>query len=503
MRKIIVHLRRARVGAFVRQAKSIVLMCLAIALVFSNQVHGLSDGDWPMFRHDASQTGLSESAAPTTQVIQLRNYTVANYPNYPSVESTPVISGEFMYVASRDAVQEIYGINCLRISTGDLIWSFQEEGVPFNSPAVDGNRVYVGSGSAWIKTEGYVYCLDALSGILIWNSSVNEPVGSPVNFADGRVFVESLAGNVHCLYAADGSEVWNFSTGGSANELCPAIADGRVFVGNENGSVFCLDAAVGTEIWNFTANGSVSDPSLAYGCVYFGSADGNAYCINASTGVKVWNYTTWFNNAGPAHNYHWGNSVGGASVAYGYVFVASSDFDLFCLDALTGQKAWNISVGAAYSYPTAVANGCIYVSSYSGTIHCLNASSGVENWSYSAGSFSPIDSGIGAPVIANGVVYVMTRQDLSGRLVPQQEFVVTMGIPQGAGSFFLAWIAAAATAALVALAGLVYLKRKKPLNRPEVKNLRFCHFPVREISSSPFEHNQKLEIELLFEFAKS
>ena len=434
-----------------------------------------------MFRHGASQTGLSESVAPTTPVIQLRNYTVANYPNYPSIVSTPVISGGFMYVASRDSAQEIYGVSCIKTSTGGVVWNFQKESVPFNTPAVSGGRVYVGSGSSMIKTEGNVYCLDALSGALVWNSSVNEPVCSPVNLADGRVFFESTEGNLFCLDAATGNKMWNYSMGGKAGwGLCPAVADGYVFASNNDdswmhysvpklGIILCLNAADGTAIWNFTVSNYVSSPAIAHGNVYFGSADGNAYCLNASTGHKVWNYTTWFNSGGPAHNYQWGNTVGSPALGYGYVFVGSSDFDAFCLDALTGEKVWNLSIDAASSFPPAIANGCVYISSYSGTIHCLNASSGSEYWNYSAGSFSPINSGIDAPVIADGEVYVRTLQDLYGSGFPEQGVVVALGMPHGVLGFSLVWVAAG-VGAFVAVIVVVYLKKNRTSDASEVKN---------------------------------
>ena len=314
---------------FTRYTISLTVIFIALNPIFSDKVYGSSVDDWPMLRHDSSQTGYSESAAPTTPVIQLRNYTIADYPNYPSVVGTPVISGGFMYVASRDSVQEIYGVFCIKTSTGAVVWSFQKESVPFNTPVVSGGRVYVGSGASMIKTEGNVYCLDALSGVLVWNSSVNEPVCSPVNFADGRVFFESTEGNLFCLDAANGSRVWNYSMGGTAGwGMCPSVADGYVFASSNDdswmhysvpklGTILCLDAKDGTESWNFTVSDYVSSPAVAHGKVYFGSGDGNAYCLNASTGHKVWNYTTWFNSAGPAHNYQWGNTVGSPALGYG------------------------------------------------------------------------------------------------------------------------------------------------------------------------------------------
>ncbi len=432
-----------------------------------------------MFRHDAAMTGFSESAAPTTPVKQLRNYTVGGYPNFPSIENFPVISGGFMYVTSRDPELEIYQVSCIETSTGTVRWGFEKENVPFNSPAVNGGRVYVGSGNPMVKTEGNVYCLDAFSGALFWNSSLNEPVYSPMNFADGRIFFESTEGNLFCLDAANGNKLWNYSMIGKAGwGQCPAVAHGYVYASSNDdswmynnvpklGTVLCLDAKEGTEIWNLTLEDSVSSVAVAYGNVFFGSGDGNAYCLNASTGRKVWNYTTWFNDAGPSHNYHWGNTVGAPAIGYGYVFVGSSDHDLFCLDAFTGEKIWNLSIGASSSFAPAVASGCVYVSSYSGTIYCLNVSSGVEYWNYSAGSFSAIYSGISAPLIANGEVYVKTLQDILGSGYPERGVVVALGVPHDFPDSSLV-LAASPVVALVAVSAVVYLKKRRA---PTVRKL--------------------------------
>jgi len=440
----------------------IILAALPMSQLFSAQVvssaNADSVNDWPMFRHDASHTGFSESATPTTSSPQqLWNYTADVTATYALDAYFPVIFGGFVYVATADEEQGLYGVSCLESSTGAVVWSLLVEGFPFNSPAVDGNRVYVGSGYPWKTTEGYIYCLDASNGVQVWNSSVAEPMYSPVTFADGRVFIESNKGNLYCLDAANGNKVWNYSTGGKANlGSCPAVADGKVFVGNDDGNVFCLDAAYGAVIWNFTAYGYVSSPAVAHGYVYFGSADGNAYCINASSGDKVWNYTTWFNTAGPAHNYQWGNMVGGAAVAYGHVYVGSSDFDVFCLDAFTGKKVWNVTTGAGVRPPT-VANGCVYVCSSDGNLYCLNASSGIEYWRYALEPFSSINSGLVSPVIANGEVYVMSRQEPSGIILSDHGVIIVLGLPSGVSAFPLVWIAPVVGVMIIVVAVVAYL----------------------------------------------
>jgi len=381
------------------------LIFLALLFVFSSQFASYaasSVNDWPLFRHDAFNSGFSSGTAPTSSVVQRWNYTVDV--SALSAPAFPVVANGLVYVGSID--NNIY---CFEGSTGTKVWSFATGGETQFSPAVIDGRVYVGSG------DGYIYCIDSSGGAQVWNHSVGVSVNSPVNFADGRVYVESRTGEVYCLDAASGEKIWRFPTGAKADSLSPAISEGYVFATNLNGGVFCLNAASGVCVWNFTVGDAVGSPVAVDGFIYFGSRDGNAYCLNASSGAKIWNYTTWYNNAGPSHGYHWGNTVSDPAVAYGCVYVGSSDFDVFCLDALTGGKIWNFSTSAEVYAPPSVAGGCVFAGSYDGNVYCLNASSGVEIWCSAAGVFSPVSASgsAGSPVVADGVVYVVGNGVLS------------------------------------------------------------------------------------------
>ena len=369
-----------------------------------------SSDDWAVFRHDASQTGFSSSTAPTSDVVQLWNYTLDTGLMPPP--GVPVVVDGRVYDSSDD-----YGIRCFDASDGTKVWSFEADSVIDSFPAVVDGHVYVGS------DDGHVYCLDVSDGSQIWSAFVGDSLNSPINFDGGKLYVESTHGTVYCIDATSGDTLWDFSTGASSFTRSPAVSeDGYVFATNEDGDVFCLDASLGMRVWNVSVGDSVGSPVAVDGFVYFGSSDGNAYCLDASTGAKIWNYTTWYNSAGPSHGYTWGNKVYDPAMAYGYVYVGSSNFDVFCLDALTGEKVWNFSTNGIARTPS-IAGGYVFAGSYDGNLYCLNATSGVELWRRAAGVFSPVSASgsAGSPVIANGVVYVVGNGVLSawGSLVSE------------------------------------------------------------------------------------
>jgi outer membrane protein assembly factor BamB len=300
----------------------------------------------------------------------------------------------------------------------------------------------------------------------VWNYSTGDSFDSSPTVVNDLVYVESRYGNIYsldsasggdiyCLDAASGNRVWNFSIGYTASGSSPAVSGGYVYVGNEGGGVYSLDASNGGVVWNVTVGGAVGSPAFSNGYVYLGSTDGNVYCLNASDGAKVWNYTTEYNSNGPSHGYHWGNTVSDPAVAYGKVYVGSSDFLVYCLDASSGNQIWNYTTEAeVYSSP-AVAGGCVLAGSYDGNVYCINATSGSEIWSYPAGVFSPVNAGgsAGSPAVAGGVIYVVGNG-----------VIYALATPSTSPSFPLIDIALAAVVAVVVAVTVVYAtfaKRKR------------------------------------------
>jgi outer membrane protein assembly factor BamB len=412
-------------------------------LSHQSYVHAASSADnWPLYLHDAAHTGYSHGTAPITLPAQLWNYTLE--PDNPmSMPHPPAVTAGFVYLTS------IYALSCFDASTGANIWNFPVVSYAYSAPAVVNGRVYVGS------VNGGVYCLDASSGLQMWNYSTGDSFDSSPTLVNDLVYVESTHGDIYCLDAASGDRVWNFSIGSTKSGASPAVSGGYVYVGNEGGGVFCLDASNGGVVWNVTVGGAVGSPTFSNGCVYLGSADGNAYCLNASDGVKVWNYTTEYNSNGPSHNYHWGNSVSDPAVAYGKVYVGSSDFLVYCLDASSGNQIWNYTTKAEVNSSPAVAGGCVLAGSYDGNLYCLNATSGSELWSFPAGVFSPVNAAgsVGSPAVAGGVIYVYGNG-----------VIYALAAPSTSPSFPLIVIAIVVVVAVIVMVVVVYVtlaKRKR------------------------------------------
>ena len=326
---------------------------------------------WPMFHNNLRHTGYTESPAPNT------NQTLWNFTTGGLLYG-PVVADSRVYVGSGD--KNVY---CLDALTGVLIWNYTTGDWVGSSPAVVDGRVYVGS------DDRNVYCLDALTGAQIWNYTTGYWVFSSPAVADGKVYVGSCDNKVYCLDALTGILIWNYTTGNFVRS-CPAVVDGKVYVGSDDNKTYCLDALTGAQIWNYTTSGFVgSSPAVVDGRVYVGSGDKNVYCLDALTGVLIWNYTT-------------GSYVfSSPAVVDGKAYVGSCDNKVYCLDALTGAQIWNYTTGYCVTSSPAVADGKVYIGSYDFNVYCLNASTGAKIWSYKTG-----DCVHSSAAVADGMVYV-------------------------------------------------------------------------------------------------
>jgi outer membrane protein assembly factor BamB len=185
--------------------------------------------------------------------------------------STPLASGDRVYIANSgdwvggNNVHRLYCLDAQGMSDGeddgapdggvggsDLVWSFDMGDYAYSSPAVSGERLYIGC------CDGRLLCLNARTGGLLWvyrsPMVFREPprgiMGSPA-VADGIVFVGTADGRLVAApeedpdssgVIADSELVWSYPIGGMVASS-PAVAQGRVYIAGGNGRVYCFGMA--------------------------------------------------------------------------------------------------------------------------------------------------------------------------------------------------------------------------------------------------------------------
>ena len=139
----------------------------------------------------------------------------------------------------------VVAIHCV---TGQKQWSFQTGGWILGDPAVDDQRLYVGS------QDKHIYCLNKTTGEVLWKSAT-----------------------------------------GSRIESGPAVNDSRVFIASCDGSLYCYAKETGVLIWKFAADRDgnrasaiYSAPIVTHDSLIFAAAEGHVYALVAETGVLRW-----------------------------------------------------------------------------------------------------------------------------------------------------------------------------------------------------------------------
>ena len=158
--------------------------------------------------------------------------------------STPAVANGLVYTAAEDGY-----VSCYKQSTGEPVWKFKagdgkkhliddklkDDGGFWASPIVFNGRVYIGS------EDGYLYCLTADEGKLVWRYKARGAIWGTSPIVDGRVVFGDKAGWMHILNAEDGTSIWELKIGDNINAT-PAILNGRIYIGAFNGNLYCLAA---------------------------------------------------------------------------------------------------------------------------------------------------------------------------------------------------------------------------------------------------------------------
>jgi len=118
----------------------------------SNRQSEIADADWPTFRHDAARSGATKTAVRPTGLRQSWETGLG------ARLTSPVVAEGKLFVAAVDS----HTVHALDTRTGKSVWSFVAGGRVDSPPTIWHGRALFGS------ADGYVYCLRASDGHLVW-----------------------------------------------------------------------------------------------------------------------------------------------------------------------------------------------------------------------------------------------------------------------------------------------------------------------------------------------
>lgn len=278
--------------------------------------------------------------------------------------------------------------------TGNVtqLWKFPVVSNLCNLPVVIDGLVYVTACYA-AGSLGYVYCLNASTGAIVWNYTTAYYIFSPLHVAEGITYKDTgsiLYPDVfYVLNATTGEEMWNLKETGGV----PFIAGGYLCLGNS-----CFNATTGAKIWEFPTELRRIQPFVvgdhAFINGYISKNDFSeliVYCLDLSTGTHLWNYTY---------------TKMLLTVVDNHVFLWTTDpsnpdadvNNIIALDVFTGNKIWNYTVGGSFN--TEIIEDSVYIGS-GDTVYRVDATTGAEKWNYQLEDYHVSDL-----VVVNSSVYV-------------------------------------------------------------------------------------------------
>ncbi|MCG3128784.1 MAG: Outer membrane protein assembly factor BamB [Phycisphaerae bacterium] len=315
--------------------------------------------------------------------------------------------------------------------------------------------------------DGYVYALDARTGVVRWLRQITTAryrLSSPAH-AEGRaVFVTPTQMTVVDRLSGDGimqTDLW-FPAGTGA------VSDGvLVYIGSVNHRYYALDLATGLEVWKVQTNGQIaSRPALLDGVLYVASDDGALHAGTALRKALRWAATT-----GSA------NSADLVADENG-LYVACTDHSLYSFDTASGALRWRARLSGPLYAPPVPTPETVYQFCQDDGVVAINTSAqeGAERFRWK------LADGRTLLTVDREFAYVLTRSDAIAQ-VALADGAVRRSIP--APGFALASPSPAdGTLMLASPDGRLFCARSRSVPFLRREDLRAAITPPKEPSAT-------------------
>ena len=376
--------------------------------VIAGANHVKGNRTWPTFRGGKYRTGhLDAQPGPTTGtpawIFKEENGMAVDF------SSSPAVVGNRLYIgSSHGSIFSLRGATyCIDTDSREVIWRHASPTPIFSSPAVAGGRVYIGEGYHE-DSNCHLRCLDARTGEQIWSFETTSHVESTPFISQGKLYFTAGADGIYCIDALEGQEIWHYKAVHA--DMSPILHKDKLYFGTGYGDyrIYAVDAQTGTEIWSKQMPYPVwGSPSAHENLVFFGLGRGNfsesdpipagkVVALDAETGDTVWEYKAK-------------DAVFTAiAVQNGYLTFGSRDGSVYCLRATDGKRNWQTGLGAPVVSSPAVTPDTVYAAAKNGNIYALSTEDGKVKWEFNARTVTRNIELYSSPAVANGFVYIGT-----------------------------------------------------------------------------------------------
>jgi outer membrane protein assembly factor BamB len=254
----------------------------------------------------------------------------------------------------------------LDAGSGRELWRVKVDAPLHSAPLAAGGRVFITS----VASE--LYAIDQVTGQIQWTTSaLVEPARmlmAPSPALVGDTLVSPFAsGEVTASLVANGRRLWSeaLTRQGAATSLStisdiagrPAVVDGLVYAASQAGVVAAIDLRTGTRVWEQPIS-SIQTPWVAGDFVYVVSTDGQVFCMERRTGGIKWvrQLTRDVRQQFRTRRIAWTGPV----MVDGKLVLGSSAGEVVALSPQDGTTVASRNVGSPLFIPPAVAGGLVY-----------------------------------------------------------------------------------------------------------------------------------------------
>ncbi len=307
-----------------------------------------------------------------------------------------------------------------RYDAFEILWKFSAENpsyqyvVPKSDPAIDDERVYMGSDT------GTMWAINQKDGSTAWSfqtgkHTAGKGIFSSPTVAAGVIYFGSYDGNIYALDAATGKKKWvAFEADWVGSSPCIAEELGLLFIGLEyglwrkRGGIVALDLKTGRTKWRFNDMPCYTHSSPLYikehNQVVVGSNDGGAYLFDAKSGALIWKFETGVPTEDELNSGFCADDIKESfayDAAVDRIIFGNIRGRLYAINRATGTEAASFSAEFGF-YSTPLIDGdSIFATSVDKHLYCLDRETLEEKWRWNAGAriFS-------SPTLIEGAIFV-------------------------------------------------------------------------------------------------
>jgi outer membrane protein assembly factor BamB len=235
--------------------------------------------------------------------------------------SKPVIADGRVFVGNENG--DVYALDA---ESEEIVWHLNLSDEIYISEPM-GNVIFINSGKS-------CYAVDINSGDIIWSYETDGVITSRPYVFDDVVYFGSWDTFIYALQTGSGDLKWKYETGWGI-ETTPIVSNGIVYVGSLDSNFYAIDKDSGEVIWFFTSKAAIHSSPIVYGeYVFFGCDDGRFYALNKTNGNSAWVLSPGYTINNDIYNYLT-TPILSTPVVFDSIVYIGANGDIYALDAET------------------------------------------------------------------------------------------------------------------------------------------------------------------------